>query len=84
MDWRPDCGRSSPTGTLLTENVETGRGVLSELLVGPVRFTPIETARRRAYEFEGRVALDRLVSGVIELPTLTRMASPVFASWNQL
>jgi hypothetical protein len=65
-DWR----------SLLTEDVESGRGVLSALLVGPVRFTPIDTPRRRAYAFEGRIALDRLVSGVIELPTLTRMASP--------
>ena len=33
---------------LLTRNVETGREVLRALLVGPLRFTPIVEARRRA------------------------------------
>jgi hypothetical protein len=61
---------------LLTRNVETGREVLRVLLVGPLRFTPIVEARRRAYAFDGAIALERLVSGVIDLPTLTRMASP--------
>ena len=61
---------------LLTRNVESGREVLQALLVSPLRFTPIVEARRRAYAFEGSIGLARLVSGVIELPTLTRMASP--------
>ena len=61
---------------LLTRNVETGRDVLRALLVGPLRFTPIIDERRRAYAFEGAIALHRLVAGVIELPTLTRVASP--------
>jgi DNA invertase Pin-like site-specific DNA recombinase len=61
---------------LLTRNVETGREVLRVLLVGPLRFTPIVEARRRAYAFDGAIALERLVSGVIDLPTLTRVASP--------
>ena len=61
---------------LLTRNVETGREVLRALLVGPLRFTPIVEARRRAYAFEGAIALQKLVAGVIELPTLTRVASP--------
>ena len=37
-------------------------------MVGPLRFTPILEPRRRAYAFEGWIALDRLVQGVIELP----------------
>jgi hypothetical protein len=58
---------------LLRRNVAEGRAVLRTLLVGPLRFTPIEE-RRRGYAFEGVIALDRLVSGVVELPT--RLASP--------
>jgi site-specific DNA recombinase len=61
---------------LLTENVETGREVLQTLLVGPLRFTLVLEARRRGYAFHGAIALDRLVSGVIELKTLTGVASP--------
>jgi hypothetical protein len=61
---------------LLTRNVESGRDVLKALLVGPLRFTPIIENRRRAYAFEGAVALERLVAGVIDLPTLTGVASP--------
>jgi hypothetical protein len=63
---------------LLTENVETGREV------GPLRFTPVLEARRRGYAFHGAIALDRLVSGVIELKTLTGVASPSIPSWNQI
>ena len=54
---------------LLTRNVESGREVLRALLVEPLRFTPVVDERRRGYRFTGAVALDRLVSGVIELPT---------------
>ena len=61
---------------LLTRNVDSGREVLRALLVGPLRFTPIIEDRRRAYAFEGAVALERLVSGVIDLPALTGVASP--------
>ena len=61
---------------LLTRNVESGRDVLRALLVGPLNFTPVIDARRRGYAFEGAIALDRLVSGVIALPTLTGVASP--------
>lgn len=65
-DWR----------ALLAQNVETARDVLRLLLAEPLRFTPIEDARRRAYAFRAPIALDRLVSGVIELKTLTGVASP--------
>jgi len=63
-DWR----------ALLRRNVTEGRAVLRALLIGPLRFTPVKDARRRGYAFEGAVALDRLLTGVIELPTV--MASP--------
>ena len=49
---------------LLTRNVSDGRAVLRTLLVGPLRFTPIDEERRRGYAFEGMIALDRLLSGV--------------------
>jgi hypothetical protein len=62
---------------LLARNVDSGRDVLKALLVGPLRFTPIVDARHRAYMFEGSISLQKLVSGVIELPkTLTGVASP--------
>ncbi len=51
---------------LLTRNVESGRDVLRALLVGPLNFTPVLEARRRGYAFEGAIALDRLVAGVID------------------
>jgi hypothetical protein len=66
LDWRG----------LLTRNVESGREVLKALLVGPLRFTPLLDQGRQAYRFTGVIALDRLVAGVIELKTLTRVASP--------
>ena len=60
--------------------------MLHALLVGPLRLTPIDTERRRGYEFAGLVALDRLIAGVMDLPLRTRVvvASPVCASWNQM
>jgi hypothetical protein len=63
-DWR----------ALLRRNVVSGREILRTLLVGPLRFTPINDGRRRGYAFEGVIALDRLLSGVVELPT--KVASP--------
>ncbi len=61
---------------LLTRNVESGRDVLRALLAGPLRFTPIDEARRSGYAFDGSIALDRLVSGVIDLVPRTGVASP--------
>ena len=49
-----------------------GRAVLRTLLVGPLRFTPIDEERRRGYAFEGMIALDRLLSGVVDLPRVVR------------
>ena len=57
---------------LLTRNVAEGRAVLRALLIGPLRFTPIEDGSRRGYAFTGTIALDRLLSGVVELPTMWR------------
>ena len=41
--------------------------MLRALLIGPLRFTPVTEERRRGYSFEGRIALDRLLSGVVDL-----------------
>jgi hypothetical protein len=59
---------------LLLGELPQARDVLRTLLVGPLRFTPVVDERRRGYRFEGAVALDRLVSGVVALPT--GLASP--------
>ena len=61
---------------LLTRDTESGRDVLRALLVGPLRFTPVVDERRRGYRFAGALALDRVVDGVVNLKTLTGMASP--------
>jgi hypothetical protein len=60
----------------LTRNAESGRAVLKELLVRPLRFTADVDDRPRRYRFSGAIALDRLVAGVIELKTLTGGTSP--------
>jgi site-specific DNA recombinase len=59
---------------LLTRNIECGRDVLRTLLIGPLRFTPVVEERRRGYAFTGAIALDRLIAGVVDLPT--KVASP--------
>ena len=53
----------------MTQNVNEAREVLRLLLVEPFRFTPVADGRRRGYAFTGTLALDRIVSGVIDLPT---------------
>jgi hypothetical protein len=59
---------------LLSRNVEDGRAALRALLIGPLRFTPVIEERRRGYAFEGAIALDRLVAGIVDLPPV--VASP--------
>jgi hypothetical protein len=58
----------------MRRNVAEGRDMLRTLLLGPRRFAPIDDGRRRAYAFEGAIALDRLIAGVVNVPT--KMASP--------
>jgi hypothetical protein len=59
---------------LLTRNVESGREVLKSLLVDSLRFSPEVDERGRRYRFTGAIALDRLLSGVVDFPT--GVASP--------
>jgi hypothetical protein len=50
---------------------------LRTLIVEPYRYTPVIDERRRGYPFTATLALDRVVSGVVNLPkTLAGMASP--------
>lgn len=56
---------------LLTRNVATGNAMLRTLLAEPIRFTPVLEDRRRGYRFEGRIALDRMLTGLVELPELS-------------
>ena len=51
---------------LLTRNLATGRDVLRLVLAGPIRFTPVSDECRRGYRFEGAIALDRMIGGVLE------------------
>ena len=53
---------------LLVLDVASGRTVLRALLEGPIRFTPLVDDGRKRYAFEGAIALDRLVEGVVNLP----------------
>jgi hypothetical protein len=56
---------------LLTRNVATGNAMLRTLLAEPIRFTPVLEHRRRGYRFEGRIALDRMLTGLVVLPELS-------------
>ncbi len=67
---------------LLERNVAEARKVLRGLLIGPLRFTPIAEGRRRGYGFEGTIALDRLLAGVVELPTLVASPAGTADGWQ--
>jgi len=56
---------------LLTRNVATGNAMLRTLLAEPIRFTPVVEERRRGYRFEGRIALDRMITGLVPLPEIS-------------
>jgi hypothetical protein len=59
---------------LLTRDRAARREVLRVLLAEPIRFTPVEDARRRGYRFEGTIALDRMIAGLVTTPL--RVTSP--------
>jgi DNA invertase Pin-like site-specific DNA recombinase len=64
---------------LLTRDRESGRAVLRILVAEPFRFTPIVDERRRGYQFTGTLALDRLVAGIVDLPSVGGEPAPVCA-----
>jgi hypothetical protein len=47
-------------------DVQDGRGLLREVLEGPIRFTPDE----RTYRFDGLLSFGKLLAGIVPLPTL--------------
>jgi len=65
---------------LLTRNVATGNAMLRTLLAEPIRFTPVLEERRRGYRFEGRLALDRMVTGLVPLPEVSAKLHQLMAS----
>src|SRR5690606_13541006 len=65
-DWR----------TLLTEPVAGGRQVLRTLLHGPLVCRPLERGRKvPALQFEGQVAIGRVLDGIAEIRSYV-LASP--------
>lgn len=65
---------------LLHRNVQEARAVLRTLLIGPLRFTPVNEARRRGYAFQGTIALDQLLAGVVDLSPLVASPTGIVAS----
>jgi hypothetical protein len=63
------CAKLADWRRLLTRNVKSGREVLKALLVDALRFSPEVDERGRRYRFTGRIALDRLLAGVVDFPT---------------
>ena len=59
---------------LLTEDVQAGRGLLGQILVGPIQFTPVERDGQKGYSFRGEVALSMLLPGTVDCATT--LASP--------
>jgi len=66
---------------LLTDQVQSGRLLLRQILTGPIQFTPVERDGQKGDGFRGEVALSTLLAGTVDCATT--MASPIFASWNQ-
>jgi DNA invertase Pin-like site-specific DNA recombinase len=65
---------------LLTRNIGTGNAMLRLLLAGPIRFTPLVEERRRAYRFEGRIALDRMIAGLVPSHEISAKLHQLMAS----
>jgi site-specific DNA recombinase len=65
---------------LLTRNIATGNAMLRLLLAGPIRFTPLVEERRRAYRFEGRIALDRMIAGLVPSHEISAKLHQLMAS----
>jgi hypothetical protein len=65
---------------LLTRNITTGNAMLRLLLAEPIRFTPLVEERRRAYRFEGRLALDRMIAGLVPSPEIGAQLHQLMAS----
>jgi site-specific DNA recombinase len=53
-------------------DVQEGRGVLREVLEGPLRFTPDE----RTYRFEGLLSFGKLLAGIVPFSLATNLVGP--------
>jgi Recombinase zinc beta ribbon domain len=65
---------------LLTRNIATGNATLRALLAEPIRFTPVIEEHRRGYRFEGRLALDRIIAGLVPVPEISAKLHQLMAS----
>jgi hypothetical protein len=65
--------------SLLTGDVAEARQGFRQLLASPIVFTPFVERGYRAIRFDGRLGLGAVFSGVV-----TKLASPMPASWNQI
>jgi hypothetical protein len=63
--WRDLARKLTDWQGLLARQAPEARGILRELLVGKLVFTPREDARGRYYEFTGQGTLSELLAGVI-------------------
>ena len=68
---------------LLTRDLSSGREML-RLLLGPIRFTPVDEERRRGYRFEGTIAHDRMISGLVATPLNVASPAGFVASWMSM
>ena len=67
---------------LLTEDVQAGRGLLGQILVGHIQFTPVERDGQKGNSFRGEVALSMLLHGTVDCAMT--MASPAGTSTSSI
>jgi hypothetical protein len=65
---------------LLTRNIASGHAMLRTLLAERIRFMPLVEERRRACRFEGRLALDRMIAGLVPSEEFGRPYNQLLAS----
>jgi hypothetical protein len=58
-------------GLLLLTRRTTMLGAFVSAAAMLIRFTPVREERRVGYRFEGRIALDRMIAGLVGVPALT-------------
>lgn len=72
--WRPVDAPNSRLAEPAPAQRDRGPGGAANALRGPLRFAPMVDGGRRGNRFEGAIAQNRLLSGVVELPP--RVARP--------
>ena len=66
---------------LLTRQTSHGRDLLRNVLTGPIEFTPVVNTRQKGYRFKGEASIDKLLSGVVGLPTTVASPTGPVRSW---